>query len=61
MLKEYRLKSNLTQRQVSSYLGFNSEDRISRWEQGKALPNLKNLLKLATLFDVQPKELYPDL
>ncbi|MDE2031039.1 MAG: helix-turn-helix transcriptional regulator [Patescibacteria group bacterium] len=60
-LKEHRLKAGLTQRQVSSYMGFNSEDRISRWEQGQAFPSLQNTLKLAKLFNVHPGELYPEL
>lgn len=60
-LKEHRLKRNLTQRQVSAYLKFNSEDRISRWEQGQSLPSIKNLFKLAELFNVKPGELYPEL
>ncbi|HEY5368349.1 MAG TPA: helix-turn-helix transcriptional regulator [Hanamia sp.] len=60
-LKEHRLKAGLTQRQVSSYMGFNSEDRISRWEQGQSIPNIKNLFKLSELFNANPGELYPEL
>ncbi len=60
-LKEHRLKTGLTQRQVSSYMGFNSEDRISRWEQGQAVPSIQNLFKLSKLFKVNPQQLYPDL
>lgn len=60
-LKEHRLRCKLTQRQVSAFLKFNSEDRISRWEQGQAVPNIQNLFKLSILFNTQPQELYPEL
>lgn len=60
-LKEHRSKAGLTQRQVSSHMGLNSEDRICRWERGQAFPSLQNVLKLAKLYNVHPGELYPEL
>lgn len=42
-LKEYRLKHNLTQRQVSAYLKFNSEDIILHWEKGQAMPSVESV------------------
>jgi len=60
-LKEYRLKCGYTQKEVATILGFNSEDRICLWEQGKNIPNLINLLKLSSLYRATPMQLYTDL
>lgn len=57
-LKELRLKNNLTQRQVSHYLGFSSEERISRWEHGKTIPNIINMIKLGKLFKIKIEKIY---
>lgn len=60
-LKQYRLNLNLTQKEVSLKLGLgNSEDRISHWEKGQAMPSAKNLLKLAKVYKVAVDELYPN-
>ena len=60
-LKEYRIKSGLTQFDVMLKLGFRSTDRVSKWETGKMLPNLINLFKLAKIYGVTPTELFPEL
>ena len=60
-LKEHRIKHGLRQVDVTHFLGFTGTDRISFWEQGKALPSLPNLFKLCVLYRVSPFELYSDL
>jgi transcriptional regulator with XRE-family HTH domain len=58
-LKELRKERGLTQKQVAEFLGHKSEDRISHWEKGQAIPNVPNLFKLAKLYEVLPHEIYP--
>jgi transcriptional regulator with XRE-family HTH domain len=60
-LLERRKYLGFTQRQVANMLGFVSEDRISHWEKGVAVPHLVNLFRLSKLYGVLPQELYPEL
>ncbi len=60
-LREHRKRLGLTQRQVADYLGFESSDRISRWEKGLTYPHIINLGNLCKLFIVPAVDLYPDL
>ncbi len=57
-LKEFRLKSNLTQQAVAEKLGHSSHNRICRWEKGVAFPSVENLFKLSSVYEVRPDELY---
>jgi transcriptional regulator with XRE-family HTH domain len=57
-LKEYRLKAGLTQKQVAGKLGMQCENRLSRWEQGLAIPTVVNLLKLCRIYNILPNQLY---
>ena len=41
--------------------GLDCADRISRWENGTAMPSVVNLFKLAAIYEVMPHELYPEL
>ena len=50
-LKETRLTSGFTQRQVADTLGIAQPSYI-RYENGSSEPSLENLSKLADLFDV---------
>lgn len=50
-----------SQKEVATFLGFESTSRISRWEKGEAMPSVKNLLKLSVLYATLPNELYFDL
>lgn len=59
-LRMSRRSSGLTQIAVAKKLGLQSTVRISRWEKGLSVPNLKNLLKLSLLYEVMPYDLYPD-
>ena len=57
-LKAYRLKAGLRQIDVAKELGFATEERISYWEQGKKVPDIFNLFKLAKLYQTKPESLY---
>lgn len=57
-LREHRIKAGLRQLDVAHKLGFVSTDRISKWEKGLTYPHVVNLFKLASLYGVQPHDLY---
>jgi transcriptional regulator with XRE-family HTH domain len=50
-IKHLRLINNMTQEDIASQL-FISRQVISKWELGKSLPDLTNLLALSNLFNV---------
>lgn len=52
------MKRNLTQQDVAQLLGHKYQDRISRWEQGLAVPHIKNLMKLSKAFGVPIQDIY---
>lgn len=60
-LKELRVALSLKQTDISTYLGFTGEERISRWERGQAMPSVSNLIKLSKLFKVHIDDIYQDL
>ena len=56
VLKEYRLRCQMTQEFVAESLGV-SRQAVSKWETGAADPSTSNLLALAKLFGVSAEEL----
>lgn len=50
-----------TQEDVAGLLGYKSASRISKWEKGISMPNVKNLLKLSYLYRTLADQLYYDL
>lgn len=50
-LKELRIKNNLSQEKLGERLGL-SRQSVSKWEQGYAMPDTENLLKLSELYGV---------
>ena len=60
-LRLYRLKAGLRQIDVARILGKDFTDRLSRWENGLAMPNITNLFRLAEIYKVPPEQLYLDL
>ena len=56
-LKELRLASNLTQREVSIFLGYSSAQFISNFESGITYPPLKKLAVLQTLYKCDAERL----
>ena len=60
-LREFRTKAGLRQIDVARLLELDCADRLSRWENGSAMPNVMNLFKLSALYKAAPQELYFDL
>lgn len=56
ILKEYRIKNNMTQEFVAEYLGV-SRQSVSKWETGTSDPSTSNLLALSKLYKISPEEL----
>ena len=55
-LRELRLKKELTQEQLAEK--FNTSNRsVSRWENGRSLPDISVLVELADFYDVDVREL----
>ena len=50
-IKSLRLENKMTQSKLASLL-FTSQDTISLWECNKSLPDVKSIIKLATIFNV---------
>ena len=55
-IKELRLEKKLTQEQLSELLGVSNRS-VSRWENGKTLPDIDLLIELADIFGVEISEL----
>ena len=53
-----RVAAAKTQREVAAAVGV-TERAYVRWEQGEALPDAQNLVRLADFFGVEPRELLP--
>lgn len=60
-LRRYRKAAGLRQREVARALGLNGCERISKWENGAAIPKIKSLFHLAILYRVSPQELYDEM
>ncbi len=60
-LKEHRIKSGLTQKEVAAILGMQCEDRISHWERGQSMPSVRNLLKLGEIYKINLFKVYEHL
>jgi len=59
-LRKYRKAAGLKQKEVAKLLGLKSQSLISRWEKGISLPKLKNLFKLAILYQTMVDNLFLD-
>ena len=57
-LKSIRIARGLKQKEVATLLGFKSEDRISHWERGQAMPSAVNLMKLCKIYNVSLNDVY---
>ncbi len=60
LLRKYRKVRGLSQKKVAQILGLKSSSRISRWENGKAVPSLSNAMRLAALYRVMVDALFID-
>ena len=55
-IHEIRQQKNLTQEQLASNLAI-SRQAVSKWESGKAIPDIENLMYISNLYDVSLDEL----
>jgi transcriptional regulator with XRE-family HTH domain len=60
-LRKFRKESGYTQKQVSELIGIGNTSMISRWEQGRVLPNPPNIFRLAIVYRTMADALYIDL
>jgi transcriptional regulator with XRE-family HTH domain len=60
-LRKYRKARGLSQIEAARRLGLKSTARLSRWENGKCLPNSWNMLWLAAVYHVQVDALFIDV
>ncbi|MBQ6850158.1 MAG: helix-turn-helix transcriptional regulator [Oscillospiraceae bacterium] len=56
LLKDYRLRNNMTQEFVAQRLGV-SRQAVSKWENGTSDPSTSNLIAIAKLYNVPPEEI----
>lgn len=54
-LKELRLEHNLSQTDLAEYLHI-SRQAISRWETGRAYPDIDNIISLCNLYEISADE-----
>ena len=60
-LRRYRKEAGLRQLDVARLIGLEgSTERLSKWENGAADPNIDNLFRLLALYKTTPQELYPE-
>ena len=59
-LRKHRKLMGYTLKDVAWILGLKSTNRLSRWEQGRALPGWQNLQSLALIYHTLIDQLYPD-
>ena len=59
-LRKYRKIMGYSQKDVARKLGYKCTSRISRWEEGKSMPSVINLIKLSIIYCRLPTDLYFD-
>ena len=60
-IRMYRKRSGLTQSNVCRIIELPDDSSMYRWEKGMGMPNGVHLFALASLFNVQAEQLYPQL
>lgn len=55
-LKQYRVKSNLTQSDLGKLL-FVSPQSVSKWEKGESSPSIDTFVKICELLEISPNEI----
>ena len=51
IIKSLRIEKGMSQTKLASLL-FTSQDTISLWERNKSLPDVKSVIKMASIFNV---------
>ncbi|MEN0059669.1 MAG: helix-turn-helix transcriptional regulator [Bdellovibrio sp.] len=57
-LKDKRIKSGLSQKEVADKLGYTTPQFVSNWERGMSAPPIEVLKKLSDLYDVPSEEMF---
>lgn len=57
-LRASREKQNLSQKEVSAHLGYNTSQFISNWERGLSEPPVPVIKTLAKLYKIDPEALF---
>lgn len=57
LLKEARIKANLSQGEAAYSLGFSSPQFVSNWERGLSSPPIKHVWALSDLYKINPDKL----
>ena len=57
-LKEKRVQSGLSQKDVATKLGYSTSQFISNWERGISHPPLNTLRSLSNLYKINPDEMF---
>lgn len=60
-LKLLRIKSGLSQNDVSRHLGYNSGQFISNWEGGRSFPPAEALKKICNLYKANYQEIASEI
>lgn len=60
LLKEYRLKAQLTQHDLAQKFGYSTSQFISNWERGVSQPPMETLVQLSALLKI-PKNTIKEL
>lgn len=56
-IKKLRERNEISVRELKNIFGFSSHNSIYKWEHGKSLPTVDNLIVLATVFQVTIDEI----
>lgn len=57
-LRKSRMRAGKSQKEVSEYFGFSTAQFISNWERGQSKPPFYLVPKIASLYDIEQKEIY---
>ena len=58
---KYRNTNGLTQKELAFLIGQDKGSQISRYEKGRMIPKLAQLIKLCYVMGIEIESLYPDL
>ncbi len=57
VIKEYRLKNNISINEFASEISIKNPKQILKWENGLVIPSLDNIIKICNLFSIKVDEL----
>ena len=57
VIKEYRLKNNISINEFASEISIKNPKQILKWENGLVIPSLDNIIQICNLFSIKVDEL----